>query len=92
MTQKMDGMTYAPKGKPQPVVGPGEFVFAATALEHGHIYGMCNGLTEAGATLKWVYDADPAKVEAFRARFPQVQVARSEAEILSDPAVRLVGR
>lgn len=90
MTQKMDGMTYAPKGKPQPVVGPGEFVFAATALEHGHIYGMCNGLTEAGATLKWVYDADPAKVEAFRARFPQAQVARSEAEILADPAVRLV--
>ena len=90
MTQKMDGMTYAPKGKAEPVVGPGEFVFAATALEHGHIFGMCNGLTEAGGTLKWVYDADPAKVEAFRGRFPDVQVARSEDEILSDPEVRLV--
>ena len=90
MTQKMDGMTYAPKGKAQPVVGPGEFVFAAMALEHGHIYGMCNGLSEAGATLKWVHDADAAKVEAFRARFPQVQAARSEAEILDDPEVRLV--
>ncbi len=90
MTQKMDGMNYAPKGKAQPVVGPGEFVFGALALEHGHIYGMCNGLTEAGATLKWVYDPDPAKVEAFRARFPQAQAARDEAEILGDPAVRLV--
>ncbi len=90
MTQKMDGMNYAPKGKAQPVVGPGEFVFGALALEHGHIYGMCNGLTEAGATLKWVYDPDPAKVEAFRARFPQAQVAHDEAEILGDPAVRLV--
>lgn len=44
-----DGMNYAPKGKAAPVVGPGEFVIAAVSLEHGHIYGMCNGLTEAGA-------------------------------------------
>ena len=33
--------------KPQPVVGPGEFQFAAVGLEHGHIYGMTNGLLEA---------------------------------------------
>jgi len=43
------GMSYAPQGRPEPVVGPGEFVFAAMHLDHGHIYGMCNGLTEAGA-------------------------------------------
>ena len=42
-------MNYAPKGKPQPVVNAGEFTIAAVALDHGHIYGMCNGLTEAGA-------------------------------------------
>lgn len=85
-----DGMNYAPQGRPSPVVGAGEFVFAATHLEHGHIYGQCNGLLEAGATLKWVYDPDPAKVDAFRARFPQVRVARSFAEVLDDPEVRLV--
>ena len=38
--------------KPQPVVGPGEFQFAAVGLEHGHIYGMTNGLLEAGGTLR----------------------------------------
>ncbi len=48
--QAVDGMNYAPKGKPAPVVKPGEFVFAAVALDHGHIYGMTNGLIEAGAT------------------------------------------
>ena len=48
---KHDGMNYAPTGKPQPVVKPGEFIIAAAALDHGHIYGMCNGLIEAGATL-----------------------------------------
>ncbi len=90
MAQKSDGMNYAPQGKPRPVVKPGEFVFAASHLEHGHIYGQCNGLTEAGAELKWVYDVDPKKVEAFRAKFPAVQVARSFDEILGDPAVKLV--
>lgn len=85
-----DGMNYAPKGKPQPVVKPGEFVIAAAALDHGHIYGQCNGLTEAGADLKWVYDPDAGKVAEFRRRFPGARVARSLAEILDDPAVRLV--
>jgi predicted dehydrogenase len=88
--QKSDGMNYAPQGKPNPVVKPGEFVFAAVRLDHGHIYGMCNGLLEAGATLGWVYDPDPAKVTAFRAKFPQAKAARSLDEVLADPAVRLV--
>lgn len=88
--QKSDGMNYAPTAKPSPVVKPGEFAFAAVRLDHGHIYGMCNGLLEAGATLAWVYDPDPRKVEAFRARFPQAKAARSLDEVLADPATRLV--
>lgn len=85
-----DGMNYAPKGKPAPVVEPGEFVIAAVALDHGHIYGMCNGLVEAGATLKWVYDPDPTKIEKFLEAFPQAKAAPSEEEVLSDPEVKLV--
>ena len=83
-------MKYAPQGDVRPVVNPGEFAFAAAYLEHGHIYGQCNGLIEAGAELRWVYDADPKKVETFLAKFPQVKVARSFDEILSDPAIKLV--
>jgi len=85
-----DGMNYAPKGKANRVVGPGEFTIAAIGLDHGHIYGMCNGLTEAGAELKWVYDPDPAKVEAFLRTYPQAKAARSEQEVLQDPEVKLV--
>jgi predicted dehydrogenase len=85
-----EGANYAPAPMPQPVVEPGEFVIAAAHLDHGHIYGMTEGLIGAGATLKWVYDRDPAKVEAFRAKFPQAQAAATEAEILADPDVRLV--
>ncbi len=88
--QMSDGMNYAPVGKPSPVVGENEFVFAAIGLDHGHIYGMCNGLREAGATLRWVYDPDPMKVDAFLRRYPGVMAARCEEEILSDPDVRLI--
>lgn len=87
---KHDGMHYAPTGKPQPVVKPGEFIIAAAALDHGHIYGMCNGLTEAGATLKWVYDPDPAKVASFLQQYPQAQVANSLETILNDATIDLV--
>ncbi len=88
--QKSDGMNYAPQGKPAPVVKAGEFVFAAMGLDHGHIFGMCNGLIEAGADLKWVYDPDPNKVANFIAKFPQVKAASDAQQILQDPEVRLV--
>ncbi|MBE1440958.1 Gfo/Idh/MocA family protein [Paenibacillus sp. OAS669] len=88
--QKSDGMNYAPKGNFNAVCGPGEFIFAAAALDHGHIYGMCNGLREAGGQLKWVYDPDPAKVEAFVNAYPEVRAARSLEEILQDDEVKLV--
>lgn len=85
-----DGMTYAPKGKPNPVVAEGEFLIAAVALDHGHIYGMCNGLVEAGATLKLVYDSDPKKVEDFLQKFPNVEVADSLQQVLDDETIKLV--
>ena len=85
-----DGMTYAPKGKPSPVVKDGEFVFSAVRLDHGHIYGMCNGLTEAGGTIKYVYDKDPRKVEAFLKAFPAAKAARCEEEALEDPETQMI--
>ena len=88
--QKSDGMNYAPEGKPSPVVQPGEFIFAAAGLDHGHIYGQCQGLTEAGAECRYVFDADPSKVEKFREKFPAAQAVRSLDELLDKPDVRLV--
>ncbi len=90
MAQTADGMNYAPEGALDPVVGPGEFPFAAMALDHGHINGQCNGLIEAGGTLTKVWDPDPAKVAAFRERFPQAAAASGPAEILEDPTIKLV--
>lgn len=88
--QKADGASYAPQGRPQPVVKPGEFIFAAAHLDHGHIFGQCNGLLEAGAQLKWVYEPDAARLEDFLQRYPQSKAARSLDEILDDPEIQLV--
>lgn len=87
---RSDGMNYAPEGKPSPVCQSGDFPFAAAHLDHGHIYGQCNGLVEAGGNLKWIYDPDKSKVEAFRVKFPQARPAVSLQEILDDPSIRLV--
>lgn len=51
---------------------------------------MTNGLLEAGATLKWVYDPDPAKVAAYCKCYPQAAAAACEAQIFDDPEVRLI--
>ena len=75
---------------PEPVVGPGEFFFSSVGLAHGHVIGMTRGLMDAGATLRSVYDPDPARIAEFVALFPGVHVAASEQEVLSDPDVRLV--
>ncbi|MCL2188114.1 MAG: Gfo/Idh/MocA family oxidoreductase [Defluviitaleaceae bacterium] len=85
-----DGMNYAPQGKPNPVVSQGEFIFAAVGLDHGHIGGQCNGLIEAGATLKWIYDPDPSKMAHYLKMYPAAKPARSEAEVLDDKEVQLV--
>jgi len=87
---RADGMNYAPTGKSEPVVKKGEFRFAAAALDHGHIYGMSNGLVEAGAEVVWVYDPDPAKVSQYREQFPGARVARSLDVILEDESIQLV--
>jgi len=83
-------MMYAPTGKARAVCGPGEFRFAAIGLDHGHIYGMCNGLREAGGELAWVFDTDPVRIEVFRKTYGDVKIARSEAEVLGDPSLHLV--
>ncbi len=88
--QISNGAEYAPTAEAEKVVRPGEFVFAAAFLDHGHIHGQANGLKDAGATLKWVFDPDPQKVAAFAGKHPGVQAAASYEQILDDPEVRLV--
>lgn len=90
MVQRIDGQNYAPKGKACKVCGKGEFPVGVVGLDHGHIYGMCNALSEAGADIDCVYDGDQAKVDRFLKDFPQARQARSAEEIYLDPKITLV--
>lgn len=87
---RKDGMNYAPKGRVHKVVNEGEFKFAAIGLDHGHIYGMCNGLIEAGGELVAVYDPDDKKVAKFCEIYNDVVIAASEEEIFQDPSIKIV--
>ena len=51
MQEKANGQFYAPKGKAAPVCAKGQFKIGVIGMDHGHIYGMCNGLSEAGAEI-----------------------------------------
>jgi predicted dehydrogenase len=69
---------------------PGEFRVAAVGLDHNHIYGMARGLIEAGASLDLIFDPDPAKVQAFQAKFPSAKPANSLDEVLESEEIQLV--
>ena len=86
MQKKNDGATYAPVGKANAVVGPGEFRVGIIGLDHGHIFGMCNGLVESGAVITLVWDSDPRKVSEFIERFPGALPATSMEQVLESDA------
>ena len=48
-------------GCSDPVVAPGEFVFSAVGLDHGHIYGMADGLLRAGRDAQMGLRPGPAE-------------------------------
>lgn len=89
--KKNDGMNYAPSNKNTVrVVEDGEFKVGIAALDHGHIYGMSNGLKEAGATIAYVYDKDPKKIKEYQEVFPEAEAVTSLDEMLSDKSLRLI--
>ena len=64
--------------------------FSVIGLNHGHIYGMVSALTQGGGKLVSVYSKEPELLPDFTKRYPNVKVARSEAEILEDKTIQLV--
>ncbi|HXL25922.1 MAG TPA: Gfo/Idh/MocA family oxidoreductase [Chthoniobacterales bacterium] len=69
---------------------PGEFRVAAVGLDHNHIFGMAQGLTEAGASLDLVFDPDPTNVQVFRTKFPSAKTANSLDEVLESQGIQLI--
>lgn len=86
-----DGMNYLPAMQPQPVVKPGEFVFAASHFDHGHIYAQVRGLVNAGGVCRAVYEPDSRRIEPLRDLIASgTKIVSSFEEILEDPDIQLV--
>lgn len=86
-----DGMNYAPDmSGMEKAVEPGEFRFAASHFDHGHIYGQINGLAQAGGVLTKIYEPRQEKIEQVVREHPEAKVVSAFAEILDDPDIHLV--
>jgi len=84
-------MNYLPAMQPAPVVEHGEFVFASTHFDHGHIYGQTRGLVNAGGVCRYIYEPRADKLEPLRDLIQAgAKVVDSFDEILDDPGVHLV--
>jgi len=64
--------------------------FSVIGLNHGHIFGMVDSLIEGGGVLVAVYSREPELLPGFTKRFPNVKIAKSEAEIIEDNSIQLV--
>lgn len=64
--------------------------FAVIGLDHYHIMSMTAAVQRGGGELVSVYATSPHAIADFQKRFGDVKVARSEDEILNDPAIQLV--
>lgn len=89
-TNIKDGANYSPEGNVAKVIAENQFFFSVAFLDHGHIYAQTNGLVQAGATLKYVFDPDAKRLAEFCAKFPQVKMADSFEQILEDKQTQLV--
>lgn len=66
------------------------FYFGVTGLNHGHIYGMCQGLINAGAKMTHLYERDEKLREAFLQKYPYVTVCESLEELLAVEELELI--
>ena len=64
--------------------------FSVIGINHNHILGMVDALTVGGGQLVAVYSKESELLPDFTKRYPNVKVAKSEAEILEDNSIQLV--
>jgi len=59
-------------------------------VNHDHVYSQTQAVLRGGGELVSIYAKEPELAAAFVKRFPQAKLAKSESEILEDPAIQLV--
>jgi predicted dehydrogenase len=65
--------------------------FAALGLDHRHIYGMSQGMIDAGCELAGYWtEGEPQPLAGFVKRFPDARRAEDKARLLEDETIQLV--
>ncbi len=64
--------------------------FAVCGMSHDHIYGMIGAVQRGGGELVAAWGGEDDKLAAFRKRFPDAKIVKTQDEILDDPSVQLV--
>jgi len=87
----MPNSQSAPQGPAQPVVKPGEFVFAASHFDHGHIYDQVRGLVAAGGVCKAIYEPRAEKLSPLKELIAGgVKLVTRFEDLLEDEEIALV--
>ena len=86
-TNPIEEMIIQPGNRPAPKES---IRFSVIGINHNHILGMVDALTQGGGQLVAVYAKEPDLLAGFTKRYPTVKVAKSEAEILEDNSIQLV--
>lgn len=64
--------------------------FGVININHSHIYGMIDAITRGGGELTCFYAKETDLATAFSKRYPQAKLAGSEAEVLENPAIKVI--
>lgn len=71
---------------------PGERIkFALIGMDHNHVYNHAKLLLDAGAEFAGFYSDKPHLIAEFKERYPDAYLARSEAELLEDESIDIIG-
>ena len=63
---------------------------AVCGVSHDHIYGMVGAVQRGGGELVAAWGGEEDKLAAFKRRFPDVKIAKTQDEIINDPSIQLV--
>jgi predicted dehydrogenase len=64
--------------------------FAVCGMSHDHIYGMVGAVQRGGGELVAAWGGEEDKLAAFKKRFPDVKIAKTQDEIIDDASIQLV--
>ena len=64
--------------------------FGVCGMSHDHIYGMIGAVQRGGGEMVAAWGGEDDKLAAFRKRFPNVKIVKTQEEILDDPSTQLV--